>query len=103
MIFVKEKIKRNKRIAIWILLGFLIMELVLCGMWISIMVAYTSSISWIILIPAAITIAWAYIGGVIIKGMENKSFGIDIANMDETEIEIVIGLLEKEKKSRVEQ
>lgn len=100
MLFVQEKIKKNKRIVIWVLLGLIGTILVLTYMWINLMILFMDRLTMLLVPPVVFTIFCSYLIGVLIRGLEISSFGLDLSKMDHAEIEIMIGLLEKEKQEK---
>lgn len=108
MVLVQEKLRYNIIVMIVAAVGLAITEGILLMLWYTVLVpagvmsgvAGGSTIFNNLLVPIGFTIFFSYIAGVIIRGMEKKSHGLDLHNMDIAEIEIEIGLLQKEKAKR---
>jgi hypothetical protein len=108
MVLVQEKLRYNIIVMVVTMVGLIVTEGVILALWFTVLapagamagISSSSKIFDNLLIPIAFTVFFSYIAGVIIRGMEKKSHGLDLYNMDIAEIEIEIGLLQKEKAKR---
>lgn len=82
----------------WVTAGLFLITLIFFLMWLVAMVFLYKEISWGLLAMVAFTVFWAYLAGAIIRGREIQSIGIDLAKMDNDEIDVTIALLEKQKR-----
>ena len=127
MVLIQDKLKHNLLIFIVTIVGLAAVEGILLVLWFTVLAPglgivevapITEIIDEVVTIKAieltqmfdihsiwpavAFTVFFAYIAGTTIRGMEKKSHGLDLYNMDVAEIEIEIGLLQKEKRKREE-
>jgi hypothetical protein len=96
--FIHEKIKNNKWTLLWAIIGLFGVQLLILSMWISVLFLTKIRVDIFILVPVAFTIFWSFMSGFMIRGIEIHSIGIDINRMDQEEIDIAIGLLQKNKR-----
>lgn len=96
--FVHEKIKRNKLIFLWAFIGLVCAEILILFMWASVLFLIKIRIDIFILMPVGFSAFWAFLSGFVIRGIEVRSFGIDLHNMDTEEIDIAIGFMAKRKR-----
>jgi len=95
--FLHEKRERNFNVLVACFSGFFLILLISCGMWISVM-SIAGVLDYMVLAPVAFTVLFSYVAGVVIRGLEKHSIGLDIDEMDCEEIEFTIMMLEKKKR-----
>jgi hypothetical protein len=97
MISAQDKIKANVRIFWFGLIGLLLMLLLIIGTWCVVQVIQYQIIFWKINTIIGFSCALAFLIGFLIRGLEKRSIGIDIEEMDPAEIDVLISILQKQK------
>jgi len=103
MVRIEEKLKYNVMVMIFTVVGLLVVEVILMLLWFAVLVPANSYAGNglaanfdLVRVPVAFTIFFAYLFGATVRGLEKKSHGLDIHNMDRAELEVEIALLQKE-------
>lgn len=96
MISTKEKIKKSKLVFLWGFVTWAITEVAMMWLWYQVIMhsEWDTGLLYFVFFTVLVT----FVGAFAMRGMERHSIGVDIHKMDEQEIEILISILERQKR-----